>query len=106
MINKLKILPLLFILLGCGERVASESEIYTLALSEFSIWVQNNPNENEQVEGSEIIKIERTDNGWHVIFEKVRFKGMPEGESHHFLHMYFEENGDLMRIVRGPDEVS
>ncbi len=41
-----------------------------------------------------------------VIEISGRLWGEPEGESHHFLHVYIDSRGNQERIVRGPDEIT
>ena len=69
-------------------------------------WLNENPNEKEQVGQATIREVKKTATGWHMLFEQVRFPGEPEGESHHFLHIYIDTNGNLERVVRGPDEIA
>ena len=55
---------------------------------------------------STVLEAKPTGTGWHVIFERITMPGQPEGESHHFLHVYVDAEGKLEKIVRGPDEIT
>jgi PBP1b-binding outer membrane lipoprotein LpoB len=84
----------------------TQGQVTKLA-TDFKIeWLKHNPNESHLTGDSTIRSIKPTTTGWHVIFEWVTLPGEPEGESHHFLHVYIDSKGKLEKIVRGPDEIT
>jgi len=84
----------------------TQDQVRRLAMDVKDAWLKQNPDETEQIGQATIKQIERTDTGWHVLFEQVRFPGQPEGESHHFLHMYLDSSGRVEKVVRGPDVIA
>lgn len=84
----------------------TESEVRRLATEFKQKWMAEHPGEIEQIGQATIRAVERTPTGWHVVFEQIRFAGEPEGESHHFLHIYLDSRGTLEKIERGPDVIT
>jgi hypothetical protein len=84
----------------------TEREVRRLAADFKQKWMAEHPAEIEQIGQATIREVKKTATGWHVVFEQIRFPGEPEGESHHFLHIYLDSNGTLEKIVRGPDVIT
>ena len=84
----------------------SETEVRRLATEFMRTWVAEHPSEAEKVGRATIRSLQRTDKGWHVVCEQIRLPGEPEGESHHFLHIYLDSKGTLEKIERGPDVIT
>jgi hypothetical protein len=68
-------------------------------------WVADHP-EDAAFQDAAVSEIEKTETGWHVVFEVVTLPGEPEGESHLYLHVHLDRDGEVTKVVRGPDEVS
>lgn len=110
----------LALLVGCSQQPTSQSELgheskaagltqdqVTKLATDFKTeWLKQNPSETQLVGESTVCEIKATTTGWHVIFEWVTHPGQPEGESHHFLHVYIDSKGTLEKIIRGPDEIT
>ena len=84
----------------------SKDRISEIAIEHRDKWVKENPVDAEQIDQARVKEIKKTSTGWHVILEEIRYPGQPEGESHHFLHIYLDKQGSLEKIVRGPDEIA
>ena len=84
----------------------TEEQVRKLAMDRRDAWLKENPGEVEQIGHAIIKQVERTDTGWYILFERVRFPGQPEGESHHFLHIYLDSKGRMEKVVRGPDVIT
>ncbi len=94
---------------GGLERASSsltQSQVRELATDFKAVWLKQNPDETELMGPSTVLEVKATSTGWHVTFERVTLLGQPEGESHHFLHVYIDLLGQLEKIVRGPDEIT
>jgi len=115
------VLYIVFFILGCsqenqriGDSVCQQTEPAGLEQDKVSDiankfkqkWIVEHPADVEQIGNAAIREITRTETGWHIVFEQVTFPGQPEGESHHFLHVYIDSTGHLEKIVRGPDVIS
>ena len=68
-------------------------------------WVADHP-EDAAFKDAAVSEIEKTEAGWHVVFEVVTLPGEPEGESRLYLHVHLDTDGEVTKVVRGPDEVS
>ena len=84
----------------------AQEHIEQLAIGFKEQWLKGNPREAELMILAVILETKETRGGWHVVFERITNVGEPEGESHHFLHVYIDSNGDLERVVRGPDDIT
>ena len=108
------------LLVGCSQQPTSENssaaepqpealtqdQVTKLATEFKTEWLKQHPDEAQLTGKSTVRDIKSTSTGWHVIFEWVTLPGEPEGESHHFLHVYIDSKGKLEEIVRGPDEIT
>jgi len=86
------------------ERVPTKTQIEELAIQFKEKWLDEHT--EEEIEFKTISSVEKTANGWHVIFESVTLSGEPKGESRQFLHVYIDGNRKLIEVVRGPDETA
>lgn len=84
----------------------TEDQVKKIAADFKAEWLKENPSETELMGPATVSEVKPTATGWHVIFERVTLPGKPEGESHHFLHVYINSKGRLEKIVRGPDEIT
>ncbi|MBA4386807.1 MAG: hypothetical protein C0404_02430 [Verrucomicrobia bacterium] len=91
---------------AAAKSVLKHEEVRMLATNFKTEWIKQNPDEADVIAPSTIREVKATDTGWHVIFERVTYPGQPEGESHHFLHVYMDSKGKLEKVVRGPDKIA
>ena len=84
----------------------TEEQVRKFAMDLRDAWLKENTGEVEQIGQAVIKRVEKTDTGWYILFEQVRFPGQPEGESHHFLHIYLDSRGRMEKVVRGPDVIA
>lgn len=84
----------------------TEVQVKKLATDFKAEWLKQNPTEVELMDPSTVLEVRAISIGWHVIFERITLPGEPEGESHHFLHVYMDSEGNLEQVVRGPDEIT
>src|SRR3970282_1383248 len=68
-------------------------------------WLLENEPESP-LKTSEIKSAEETDEGFHIIFVKETGHDQPEGRHDYYLHIYMDKYGKLLKVVRGPDEIS
>ncbi len=69
---------------------------------------KNHPEDSSFLARGIIQTVERTSDGWHVIFvtETGHDSTTPEGMHDYYLHVFLKASGELDRIERGPDVLS
>jgi hypothetical protein len=90
---------------GTEEWIEILPQVAKAAVKARDNWVADHP-EDVAFKDMPVSEIEKTDEGWHVVFEAVTLPGEPEGESHLYLHVHLDTDGKVIKVVRGPDEVS
>jgi hypothetical protein len=70
-------------------------------------WIaREKPEEAKLLQRGVVDSIERTKDGWHVTFVTRTGQDQPEGQHDYFLHVDLDEDGNLIKVVRGPDRLS
>jgi hypothetical protein len=90
---------------GNGDWIEILPKVGKAAAQARDAWVADHP-EDAAFKDAAVSEIERTEAGWHVVFEVVTLPSEPEGESHLYLHVYLDTDGEVTKVVRGPDEVT
>ena len=98
---------LLFLISSCktSESTISAETLIELAHQYKNQWLLENEPESP-LRTSKIEYIEETGNGFHIIFIKETGHDQPEGRHDYYLHIYIDKYGKLLKVVRGPDEIS
>jgi hypothetical protein len=85
-----------------GRWIESLKKVQEAAFLARDAWVADHP-EDAAFKDAPVFEIEKTDAGWHVVFEVVALPGESEGESHLYLHVRLNSDGEVIEVVRGPD---
>ena len=98
---------LLFLISSCktSESTIDPVTLIVLAHQYKDQWVLENEPESP-LKTSEIKSAEETEDGFHIIFIKETGHDQPEGRHDYYLHIYIDKYGKLLKVVRGPDEIS
>lgn len=105
--KKYLLIILLFLISSCktSESTVSAETLFELAHQYKNQWIIENEPESPLKTG-EIKSVEDTNDGWHFIFIKETGHDQPEGRHDYYLHIYMDKDGKLLKVVRGPDEIS
>ena len=89
-----------------------DSQVKAVALSALTKWATENPAEAPQILGATISGVQRDNNGYHVILMKDNSAYYPDGrvkeEGQHlaYFHVFLDEYLNVVKVTRGPDEIS
>ena len=103
----LLLILLLFLIPSCktSESTIDPVTLIVLANQYKNQWLLENEPESP-LKTSEIKSAEETNEGFHIIFVKETGHDQPEGRHDYYLHIYIDKYGKLLKVVRGPDEIS
>ena len=106
-IKKYLLIILLLLNPACktSESSISPATLIELAHQYKNQWLLENEPESP-LQTSKIKSIEETGNGFQIIFIKETGHDQPEGRHDYYLHIYIDKYGKLLKVVRGPDEIS
>ena len=82
------------------------------ALAALSKWATENPTEAPQILGASVTEVQHDSNGYHVILMKDNSAHYPDGrvmeEGMHlaYFHVYLDQSLNVVKVIRGPDEIS
>ena len=82
------------------------------ALSALEKWATENPTEASQILGASVSEVQHTSDGYHVILMKdlsayyADGRRMEEGMHLAYFHVFLDESLNVVKVVRGPDEIS
>jgi len=105
-------------MLGCSGRscvrcapdyttTINENRVKKIAKDALKKWIEYNPVDSAQIKGAKVVKIECDDIIIHVTLMKDNSTNNQEGIHKAYFHVYLlSENLEVIKVVRGPDEIS
>jgi len=89
-----------------------DARIRDAAIRELEKWVRLNPHDASQIHGAKILEVKREGSLYHVIMfkdnseydEQGRVFG--EGMHHSYFHVFLDQEMNVLKTERGPDEIS
>ena len=96
---------LLTFLFSCGKQV-DQSVVIAKAETVLDKWVRENPVDAEQIEGASVVAVKMQDGEIYVMMMKDNSAGDLVGMHRAFFHIYLDEKLNVIRVQRGPDEIS
>jgi hypothetical protein len=89
-----------------------ETQAKAAALAALAQWATDNPTDAPQVIGATVSEVQHTSDGYHVILMKDLSSYYADGrikeEGMHlaYFHVFLDENLNVVKVARGPDEIS
>ena len=89
-----------------------DAQAKAAALAALAQWATDNPTDAPQVIGASVSEVQHTSDGYHVILMKNLSSYYADGrikeEGMHlaYIHVFLDENLNVVKVVRGPDKIS
>ena len=95
------------IVAGCSAlKTVNEDKATATATLALSDWLEKNPDNARQIEGATVSAISTEGKLIHVTLKKEVSRGTITGSHNAFFHVYLSWKYEVVRVVRGPDEIS
>ena len=89
-----------------------ETQARAAALAALAQWATDNPTDAHQIIGASVSEVQHTSDGYHVTLMKDLSSYYADGrikeEGMHlaYFHVFLDDNLSVVKVTRGPDEIS